>query len=267
MEGFRDAVDYCRFTDLGFSGLPYTWDNRQHWHANIKVRLDRGLGDDRFFELFDNSRVTHVQTTKSDHCAVLISIGRSEWLDGANSGKPFRFENMWMRHEKYQGVVQDGWQTGNTDLATIHDALGHLRLSLTQWSREEFGSVKKQLRSLREKLERTRATSIRAGPSREEKELMNKISEILSREETMVKQRSRVLWLAEGDRNTAYFHAKAREQARINMILSLKDDDGNLVSSQVELENLAINFYTTLFTAQDITVTELVVTWFVDQKL
>jgi hypothetical protein len=28
MEGFRDAVDYCRMTDLGFSGLPYTWDNR-----------------------------------------------------------------------------------------------------------------------------------------------------------------------------------------------------------------------------------------------
>jgi hypothetical protein len=23
MEGFRDAVDYCRFTDMGFSGHPY----------------------------------------------------------------------------------------------------------------------------------------------------------------------------------------------------------------------------------------------------
>jgi hypothetical protein len=156
---------------------------------------------------------------------------------------------MWMRHEKYQGVVQDGWQTGNTDLATIHDALGHLRLSLTQWSREEFGSVKKQLRSLREKLERTRATSIRAGPSREEKELMNKISEILSREETMVKQRSRVLWLAEGDRNTAYFHAKARERSRSNKIISLRKEDGTYVSTQAELESLVSNFYTSLFSA------------------
>jgi hypothetical protein len=173
---------------------------------------------------------------------------------------------MWMRHEKYQGVVQDGWQTGNTDLATIHDALGHLRLSLTQWSREEFGSVKKQLRSLREKLERTRATSIRAGPSREEKELMNKISEILSREETMVKQRSRVLWLAEGDRNTAYFHAKARERSRSNKIISLRKEDGTYVSTQAELESLASNFYTSLFSAQEITTPE-VITNFVPQKV
>lgn len=29
MDGFRDAVDACGFTDLGFFGLPYTWDNRQ----------------------------------------------------------------------------------------------------------------------------------------------------------------------------------------------------------------------------------------------
>lgn len=28
MEGFWKAVDTCGFTDLGFIGLPYTWDNR-----------------------------------------------------------------------------------------------------------------------------------------------------------------------------------------------------------------------------------------------
>jgi hypothetical protein len=29
MDGFCDAVNICGFTDLGFLGLPYTWDNRQ----------------------------------------------------------------------------------------------------------------------------------------------------------------------------------------------------------------------------------------------
>lgn len=43
MEGFRDAVSVCGFTDLGYIGLPYTWDNMQHGDRNVKVRLDRDL--------------------------------------------------------------------------------------------------------------------------------------------------------------------------------------------------------------------------------
>ena len=106
---------------------------------------------------------------------------------------------MWARHERYPAVVQNGWHGGLRDLTEVHAALGQLRIDLVQWSRDEFGSVKKQLRALREKLETVRADSIGAGPSREERDLMREISEILSREETMVKQRSRVLWLAEGE--------------------------------------------------------------------
>jgi len=27
MSGFREAVEYCGFSDLGYRGLPFTWDN------------------------------------------------------------------------------------------------------------------------------------------------------------------------------------------------------------------------------------------------
>jgi len=72
MDGFRGAVSDCGFTDLGFIGLPYTWDNKQQGRHNIKVRLDRGLATQDFLDLFRDVRVTHIQTTESDHCALLI---------------------------------------------------------------------------------------------------------------------------------------------------------------------------------------------------
>ena len=72
MEGFREAVAVCGFTDLGFIGLPYTWDNRQDDAHNIKVRLDRGLANDDFLDLFREVKVWHVQTTISDHCALVV---------------------------------------------------------------------------------------------------------------------------------------------------------------------------------------------------
>ena len=70
MEGFRDTLEECRFEDLGYYGLPYTWDNSQHGDRNIKVRLDRALGDDKFTECFDNMIVNHAQRIQSDHCAL-----------------------------------------------------------------------------------------------------------------------------------------------------------------------------------------------------
>jgi hypothetical protein len=67
----------------------------------------------------------------------------------------------------------------------------------------------------------------------------------------MVKQRSRVEWLCEGDRNTGYFHAIIKQRSRANKILALKRPDGSLCTTQAELEDLAMNFYKNLFTAQD----------------
>ena len=49
MDGFWDAVDTCGFSDLGFIGLPYTWDNQQQGDSNIKVRLDRAFANSFFF--------------------------------------------------------------------------------------------------------------------------------------------------------------------------------------------------------------------------
>jgi hypothetical protein len=43
MLGFREAVDNCDLQDLGYVGIPYTWDNKQQGEANVKVRLDRIL--------------------------------------------------------------------------------------------------------------------------------------------------------------------------------------------------------------------------------
>ena len=43
MDGFREVVEVCGFSDLGFISLPSTWDNRQDGDRNIKVWLDEDL--------------------------------------------------------------------------------------------------------------------------------------------------------------------------------------------------------------------------------
>jgi hypothetical protein len=67
----------------------------------------------------------------------------------------------------------------------------------------------------------------------------------------MEKQRSRVDWLRAGDRNTAFFHAKARQRARTNKIAALRRQDGTLCTDQPGLELMAADFYRNLFSAQE----------------
>ena len=43
MQGFRDALDFWRLKDLGFTRFPSTWCNKQPRYQNVWIRLDRGV--------------------------------------------------------------------------------------------------------------------------------------------------------------------------------------------------------------------------------
>lgn len=126
MEGFREPVGYCGFTDLAFLDLSYTWDNKREGNNNVKVRLDRALADNGMLDLFGDSFVLHVQTTVSDHCALLIQLNRSGEIGGRGRGKPFQYGNMWQRHESYEETVVTAWMRGFNFLDNIHSSLGEM---------------------------------------------------------------------------------------------------------------------------------------------
>ena len=114
-----------------------------------------------------------------------------------------------------------------------------------------FGSAKKKLLYLREQLEVERGQTLYRGPMAREKVLMADLSEILAREEAMEKQRARVNWLLDGDKNTTFFQAKAKARARMNRIQSLARPDGMRSSEQEVMEQWTAEFYQNLFTAQE----------------
>jgi hypothetical protein len=121
-----------------------------------------------------------------------------------------------------------------------------------------FGAVKEQINRLRNEIEKERGSSLYRGPTDRERLLMEQLSGLLAREEEMERQRSRVTWLREGDRNTGFFQAKARARGRTNRIHALKWADGSLATDQKELEAIANTFYQNLFCAQDRLQPELV---------
>ena len=74
--------------------------------------------------------------------------------------------------------------------------------------------------------------------------------ELNHREEIMWKQRSKITWLTEGDRNTRFFHLRVSQRRRRNYISKLKNQDGQFTDNQVKMGVMATDFYRTLYTSE-----------------
>ncbi|CAI9771184.1 unnamed protein product [Fraxinus pennsylvanica] len=70
----------------------------------------------------------------------------------------------------------------------------------------------------------------------------------MDRKELMWKQRSRATWLEGGDQNTRFFHAKASQRRKTNMITKLLDDQGCWQEGDA-CNSLIINYYSDLFSS------------------
>lgn len=136
-------------------------------------------------------------------------------------------------------------------LSDVATSLTSLQSSLKNWDKTVFGSVKNQLKKLREDLETERSSTLYRGPTDRERSLMRQLSELVAREEEMCRQRSRIDWLKSGDRNTEFFQAKMKSRAQTNRIKGLRRADGIWVNEQEDMEGLAMEFYQGLFTSQD----------------
>src|SRR5665811_421922 len=103
---FREVVEFCSFEDLGWRGVPFTWDNKQQGDSNIKARLDRAFANASFLSLFEFSSVKHISSTSSDHCCILAELCSSPQNAWSRGQRSFRSENVWQTHSGYDELVK-----------------------------------------------------------------------------------------------------------------------------------------------------------------
>src|SRR5438105_5017951 len=110
MERFRDCLADCGLADLGFSGYPFTWDNRRAGVDNIQVRLDRATCNMGFSEAFPATTVEHIETAETDHLGLLIRVAEVFPAQHAPFDRGFRFEEMWTRHDEFNPMLENAWE-------------------------------------------------------------------------------------------------------------------------------------------------------------
>lgn len=69
----------------------------------------------------------------------------------------------------------------------------------------------------------------------------------LEKVEIMWRQRSRALWLKEGDLNTKYFHRRASHRQKKNVTKRVKDREGCWQVKE-DRDHIILNYFTGMFT-------------------
>ena len=87
-------------------------------------------------------------------------------------------------------------------------------------------------------------------------ELKKEINSLMDKEERMWRQRSRTLYLKDGDHNTRFFHYRATQRRRKNLITGIKNQSNNWCIKPEEVSDMFMTYFRQLFSSSNPVITE-----------
>ncbi|XP_073357859.1 uncharacterized protein [Aegilops tauschii subsp. strangulata] len=251
MDLFRDALDTCGLSNIGYSRKSWTFEKRVTGGTYTRVRLDRGVANPAWSIAFPGAELRHLTTAASDHVPLLLHY--SDVHACRRGSRPFKYEICWERDEALPVVVETAWGGAAADsVSALQGRLQSLAGDLSRWDRTHFGNVGREIDQLKKQLHELREISGRSGPNHVETKVIDRLTELYHQEEMLWRQRARLEWLVHGDKNTYFFHLRASRRRRKNQIKMLQRPDGQMTENLTEMEALATSFYEDLYTSEGV---------------
>jgi hypothetical protein len=201
---FHNFLDSFSMIDLGFSGNPFTWSNKQQGSHLIKEQLDRGLATSQWIHLFPHFSIQHLLAYLYDHNLIILDIAAPD----LSLPRPFRFEEFWTFDPSCSRVVSNAWVKsfhGSPDYI-LSKKLKATKAALEVWNSTRFGNIKKRIASTLCQLDVIQQSMPSAHSFGQELNLQLNLDNLLFQEEPLWRSKSRELWLTCKDLNTKFFH-------------------------------------------------------------
>ena len=224
----------------------YTWSN-----STSASRIDRFLLSPVLVDYLSHFSQKRLPRVLSDHFPIHLESGSHR-----RGRIPFRFENMWVKAERFLDKVKSWWENYHcqgTPSFILAKKLNALKTDLKKWNETDFGNITVKKQQLWSKLNALDVKEdnqpITEEENLEKASLRADLEKAALLEEISWRQKSRVLFLKEGDSNTRFFHRMANSNRRNNCIDNLMIE-GALSSNQDRISDHIVQFYMNLYSEQ-----------------
>ncbi|XP_012849562.1 PREDICTED: uncharacterized protein LOC105969349, partial [Erythranthe guttata] len=139
LKDFNETVLGLGVEDIPYTGTFFTWSNSAVDNT-IWSKLDRAMVNSAWYDQMPVTKADfQAPGPISDHSPCIVTIHRE-----SNKGQtPFRFFNMWTKHEEFQNIVQEKWKFEGygTDQFKLCKMLKGLKRPLKELNRAAFSHI------------------------------------------------------------------------------------------------------------------------------
>ncbi|KAL0319743.1 UNVERIFIED_CONTAM: hypothetical protein Sradi_5235800 [Sesamum radiatum] len=150
---YRRVLKECNLSDLGFSGLKFTWCNRRQAPATVRARLDRACANPGWVSKFSRYKMKHLPASQLDHKVVLVDMDITVTHRKRPVKKQFRFEARWLQSTDCRRVAEKAWAEefdGDANMV-LWKKIQTNRVSLLKWNKLEFELPRCEIKKLEER--------------------------------------------------------------------------------------------------------------------
>jgi len=177
-------------------------------------------------------------------------------LNPVNTRRPFKYFDYWAKHPNFTSIVQHVWDSpvDGFSMYRLVSKLKMLKGRLKHLNKEVYSNISLRTDEAREAL-RVAQLELQLDPNNSELADLEKLRrrlfvDLRINEESFYKQKSRVRWLKEGDRNTKFFHLSVKKRQLRNRILSVKNSSGDFITDIDLVPQVFVSYFADLLAPQ-----------------
>ncbi|WJX32857.1 hypothetical protein P8452_21136 [Trifolium repens] len=257
MDDFLQWTDNNNLIHIPTRGVEFTWANGREGKNYTQKRLDRAICNLSWINMSTTISCSTLVKHKSDHCPLLLDFHNHE----LSFASQFRFFRMWSMHNGCKDLIQNSWNTSvvGCPMFVLCKKLKILKEKLKEWNKSTFGDIHNNVKVSEQNLQNIQHQIDLNGHNdslmQQEKLAHISLDSALDLEECFWKEKARVNWHLEGDRNTGYFHRIAKIRNTTKLINAIRIDD-DIVTEPQQIADHIVHYYQNLFYSNNVVLQE-----------